>query len=553
MEMTPSRNDGMHWRPRAWIIALATGFSLCVLLWILYFPFRPAQVLRVVPSNAIAATWHHPPLPGVESLLNSAPAVLTLAANDISADNIRHMLDEAGIEKLLTRLGRRGSSISWSPAFGAHGSPALILGAWVGGISTHLMRAGLLNRSFDGYTAHRIGKDRIWIGFFPDMPLGMRYVSFGVYEGVLAGCASSDPFAAVSLLAALRRHGMLSPLVSPWVTSQGALHTHLRELHNMIRIHTRIDEEQPVALTGHFRIHPQGEMEGTLVIEPPRIPTTRLAALWAPYDHSTKEAGVFETSPFPIPGHIPAMLFSTSIERLIAASAVLLPSMRERRLLEHLRKIAETNANVTAWVATGEYAGRVMRMRIPSIGIAMRISTQDTIETLAGHVTDGINTAFGAGLLALPDRQDRRIHVLQPVQDPAGIFSMLKPEERPALAIVNHQWLVAMTHLGTLRKLLDHIPPSRQTPEHPEAFIYGSAHLPDAADAVSGALAAYALARLIQYGRTERRDSPLVKQVLGAMKTLGNTTLHMQHDDHGDLKVTWRMGGRQGGLQHATP
>jgi hypothetical protein len=531
---------------RLLIGGLSAAFVTGCLSWILYFPFRPALVLRVVPPEAVLATWHTRPAGRVEALLKTAPVALILAAADIPATKAVEALAAPGVQALVKRLGGTGAALAFAPYFGGRSEPALVLGAWVGGWTTHMMRAGLLDRSFAGYAVHRIGPDRVWIGLFPELPFGMRYVSFGVYEGVLAGCASSDPFAAVALLAALRRHGALTDLVSPWGDRPGRLSADPGMEPDRFRARLPADGGEPVVCSGDFRLQDDGALGGTLLLEDRGDPSRRPAVLgWT-------AGGAEDQDPLkvllPLPGDVPAVLVATTVKRGMAAAAQL-PRVRDRLLLAPLAGLAAPGAACQAWISGGQHSGRVMRMKVPSAGFAFQVPAGMGVETAAARVADAINSVYGVGLIAIPDRQDPRIFSLQPVND-VGLFGFLKTEERPAMAITDG-WMMVVTNVEVLRRLLGSVAgrPPRQAAEEggPERlWLYGSSRLPEAGEAASNALAGYALLRLMQTGNAVRLDSPAVRRVLVAMEGLGTVSLRAGHRADGCLLMTWTMDGAGG-------
>lgn len=518
-------------RIRQWgIVALSTALIVACVLWIFYFPFRPAQVLRVVPPEAVVVTWHCQPAARIDELLKSELTALILAAANLKLEDAAAVLEEPGVQELVKRLGGTGVTLAYASVFGGRREPALILGAWVGGVTTHWMRAGLMDRSFEGYAVHRIGRDRIWIGFFPDLPYGMRYISFGVFEGVLAGCASSDPFAAASLLAALRRHGEVPPLVSAWVDRRGALKKEYNTAPDIFRGYALKTPENTVISTGDFRLLSNGTLTVRMQLEETGEPSA-LPAFFGKKLVEENEKPI--KALFPLPDDVPALLVATTVARGVISAAALPPVWRQRLLLEPLSALAAPGATCLAWISGGTNSGRIMRMKVPGVGFAMQIPPDMRVETAAARATDIINSTYGVGLIAVPDRKDRRIFAFQPVKG-AGI---LRAEEYPAMAVTDG-WLIAMTNVEALRRLMGQVaglpPQSVETGDLSSLWLYGSTRLPEAAEAASNAMAGYALMRLMQTGRAERLDTPVVRRLLQAMVGMGAVSLRAGHDssDH---------------------
>ncbi len=525
----------MHMKRQSWIVSLAIVFGILCLLWIFYFPYRPANVLRSVPQEAVAATWHEQPYARQDDILRTAPAVLTLAAIDVPPDGLQVEIADPGTQMLLRKLGSRAMTLAFAPSFGAYGDPALILGAWVGGRMTHLMRSGLMNRAFDGYTVHRIGTDRIWIGEAPDLPPTMRYISFGVYEGVLAGCASSDPFAAVRLLALLRRHGPLPPLIAPWTEKSGNLikpsvtaFDRLTFLWPTPHAPT-ISGSAMMTVTQGGTFSAEGHLRGLPV------------AVIRPGEQQTINNHINRAS-FPLPDDIAAILAISNLDRAMDAAGGMPPQWQVRPLINALSAIAAPETPVGIWMAGGNQSGRIMRMKVPSLGFAMRLPPGWSIESAATQLTDAINRTHGIGWIAVPSRTDGRLLSFQSIKDD-GPSGWLRPEEKPAIA-VSGDWLVAMSNAGVLRRLLPLIDErirqegSLSTTDL-TTWFYGEAHLPEAARAISSAMAGYALFRLVQGGGTERLDTPLIRRLLGSMADLGRISL--QFGDGIDGEFLFRM------------
>lgn len=526
-------------------------FIVACLCWIFYFPFRPGQVLRVIPPEAILATWHQQPAERLESLFKSAPAALILAAMDVTAAEAAAALDTPGLQTLVKKLGGTGITLAYAPRFGGRREPAIMMGAWVGGLTTHLMRAGRMDQAFEGYTMHQIGQDRLWIGpSLPEAPLGMRYVSFGVYEGVLAGCISSDPFAAIPLLTALRRHGELTELVAPWVDRRGRLKTSAPTGADLFRARWFPGKDGlPIVCAGNVHLQEDGALSGMLLLEESGSPSDR-PTFFGPIEGNSGSFSPLK-SLLPLPSDVPALMLATTVERGIAAAADLPPGVREQLLLSPLAALSAPGATCQLWVSTGIHSGRIMRMKVPSAGFAMQVPPGTDVATVAAQVADAINSIYRMGLISVPDRHDRRICAFQTVKD-VGFFKFLQADELPAMAVTDG-WLLIMTNVGALRRVLERMTgqplPPMEGNNPPWLWLYGATHLPSTGEALSNALAGYALVRLIQTGKAQHLDSPMVQRLLKAMGQLGTASVRIGHNSDGRLMLTWTL-DRAGGDHH---
>ena len=513
---------------------MALVFVIGTAVWIFTFPFHPSRVLRVIPPEASVVSWHLEPTSQMEPFLRCAPAQLLLAAGELSAEDVLADLEEPGAKALVQRLAGTAVVLGFAPAYGQGNQPAIFLGSWVGGLTTHLARGGWLDQSFEGFTAHRIGRDRIWTGIFPELPVGFQQVSFGVFEGVLAGCASSDPFAAYPLILALRRHGPLNRLVEPLVEPEGEVAGYVRG---------RIDDDDGHSLiwSGHVDLQADGRLTGHLAEESgqARVPGLTVRGV------AGESAGL--KGLVPLPEALPAALLAMPVDRLLTmADELPVLENRERVLLKAVSELAAEQGGGCVWVSGGAYSGRVMGLKVPGAGFAFQIRPGIPLATVATVLVDRLNAAYGMGLIAVPDRQNAAIHVLRPVRDSGG-FAVLGADERPALAL-RDGWVIGTSNVGVLRRVLDAESIAAGEPAATglhKVWLMSAARLPQLGTIATDALAAYALVRLLQTGRAERLDTPAIRRLLGAMDLLGEGTLRAGIDARGRLAVFFEIDGRQ--------
>jgi len=518
---------------------VALAFALGTLFWIFYFPFRPSLVLRVAPPEATVVSWHLQPSGRVDALLRSAPVALLLAAGEVSVADAAAAVEAPGVQALLKRLAGTGMTLAFAPEYGRRGTPALFLGSWVGGVTTHLMRGGWLDKAFDGFTVYRIGRDRVWSGYFPELPAGMQQVSFGVYEGVLAGCASADPLAAVPLLFALRRHGPLSDLAESLAgrVDGGGVSDH---------VHARFEDASGVASTwtGEFDLRADGMLVGQLVQDGAYGNGSWFAGGgWA---HGVLAAGLRDGPP--IPAGLPAALVAMALEcGVMAGEALLVSGSREQALLNVLSGMAARDAGFCVWVSGGDYSGRLMRLKVPSAGFALQVGADTRVDAAAARLADALNSLYGTGLIAVPDRKNPDIQVFRPVKD-AGVLAFLSAEERPALALAGG-WLIGMSNVEVLRRVLAAGPSASGgwavDADLERTWVHGHSRLPALGGVAGNAMAGYALLRLLQTGNAERLDTPVVKRVLAGMETLGTCTLHAGIDPQGRFALFFKIDGQR--------
>lgn len=513
---------------------LAVVFALGTLVWIFTFPFHPSRVLRVVPPEAAVVSWHLKPTECVAALLRSAPAAVLLAAGEVSSADALAAVGDPGVQALLERLAGIGVALAFSPAHGAERAPALFLGSWVGGLTTHLARGGWLDKSFEGFTVYHVGRDRVWSGSFPELPAGMQKVSFAVYEGVLAGCASSDPFAVFPVLQALKRHGPLTPLAAPLAAFTGGI-GHFRA--------SQADDAGNTALwAGAFDAQADGRLTGRVVLEATQGRPPWFAGLADAQSPSGLRALC------PLPADLPAAIVALPlVHGLSAGEVVLTPGCREKILLDVLAGMAMRDGGACAWVSGGDYSGRLMGLKVPSAGFAMQVNAEMRVDTAATRLADSLNSLYGTGLIAVSDRMHTGIRILQPVKDKGGL-AFLGADERPALALIDG-WLIGMSNVALLRRVVAAGTPAvfSVVPGLEQVWLLAHTRLPALGELTGNALAGYALVRLLQTGKVERLDTPVVKRVLACMDGLGGGMLQAGLDPQGRFVMVFDIDGVQEG------
>jgi hypothetical protein len=189
-----------------------------------------------------------------------------------------------------------------------------------------------------------------------------------------------------------------------------------------------------------------------------------------------------------------------------------------------------------------------MGLKVPSVGFALQVNAETRVDTAATRLADTLNSLYGTGLIAVPDRWNAGIRILQPVKATGGL-AFLGTDERPALAIIDG-WLVGMSNVAVLRRVLAAEKPAFaagfMTAGLEPVWLYGHARLPVLGDLTGNALAGYALMRLLQTGKAERLDTPVVKRFLAGMAGLGGGTLQAGLDPQGRIAMVFDIDGQQG-------
>jgi len=527
--MTDAAPDaGGRWLRTLSVSLLAVLFVAACLFWIVYFPFQPSSVLRVIPSDASAVSFHWHPVKRVDALMKSLPVAMAWAAVGGEAQQIDAVMADPGVRSLLTRLGSTAVCTAWVPSFDAQYGPGLVMGAWVGGPTTQLMRNGWLDRSFIGFEVYRLERERVWSGYFPDLPPGLQYISFGVYEGVLAGCASSDPVGAARLLFLLKRHGEIALLARPWLDpaydqSLSGWPT------DRFRFRAVVDGGDVLG-EGTFNVSVGNAQDAWLRLDE-RTEGGLSPLLFATSSESTGQ--VHHLPPCPLDLSVTAVQSGMPMERWRRLLAGVPLDARAQVAVARFAGLASPGAAAYGWASGGDFSGRIRRMKVPAVGLSMQVDSAMHTEMAAAVIVDTMNSLYGAGVIAVPDRKTHSIYTIHPVNDKGGL-ALLNADERPAL-VVRDGWLIVMSNVDVLRRCMDR--PSANEPSPAGDWFIAKADLPALADVISNALAGYALVQLLQAGPSGRLDNPALRGVLEVMRTGGMVGIRAGNEGAARLNV----------------
>jgi hypothetical protein len=326
----------------------------------------------------------------------------------------------------------------------------------------------------------------------------------------------------------------LAPLAGPLASlTEGVGHFRVRQS----------DDAGSAALwAGAFDVQADGRLTGRVVLD-----ATQGSPPWF--------AGLADGQPLtglralcPLPADLPAAIVALTLVRGLSAGEKLLAAgSREQLLLDVLAGMATRDGGACAWVSGGDYSGRLMGLKVPSAGFALQVTAETRVDTAATRLADTFNSLYGTGLIAVPDRIHTGIRILQPVQKSGGL-AFLGADERPALALIDG-WLIGMSNVELLRRVVGAETPAvfAVAPGLEQVWLHGHARFPSLGELTGNALAGYALVRLLQTGKAERLDTPVVKRVLAGMEELGEGTLQAGLDPQGRLAMVFDIDGVQEG------
>ncbi len=509
-----------------WILVLL--FIILPCWWVFHFPFCPELVCRVIPPDATLATRHIAPAERWLAFAGS-PAVAKVAA-ELGADPavIAETLDSSGLPAVVNFLGSRYVVTGLVPSVGVRSEKALVFGAWVGGYS-QLLRWGLLDRQLGEFTVHRIsGRRRVWFRPCHELKLGYN-LSFTVHEGVLVGCLSSEPLGVLYFLPRLQRQVPLSSLAQEWRED-----TDSDDMPDAFKALVAVPCEAgdlDVLLRGGLTEVSSQRLAGRIEL-PPAADLGELGA-WIP-GKAAGEVLAGSGTPASILGQGPTIITAMPVSRV--DSLMRLSSDKGvMRTWATLRDYVRANDDVYMFACGGEYYGRMMRMKVPALGLVVPLNADVDDEAAVRHLLDVLNADYGWGLISTPDARDSRIRVLDSVR--SGSFKRLfGANERPAIAVCDGL-MIAMSNVDVLRRILSEGNRgagawASRLAEY-DATVYGWADLADSSDLMITALAGYTLASLMQSGNSvpQRHDTAQMKAIIKALGALDQFMFWLQPND----------------------
>ncbi|MFU8781148.1 MAG: hypothetical protein ACNA71_09025 [Kiritimatiellia bacterium] len=425
---------------RILVVVLATLFVVGTIVRIVHFPFRASAVKRVIPAHAVWMSRHVAPAERVLALLGDGALDPVLSAMGMPEEHPGAALAaDAGLRWLINTLGQRYVTTAYVESFGTRAGPAFIVSAWVGGLYTHLARLGFLDAAFSGFVVEKVDVNtRIWRGYFPDLPPGFAYISFGIYEGVMFGVASEDPLGAVLLDRVMQRQ------------ARSVSADHLEQHDEVLAL--AIPDR---ALLRGYRgkslwLAPMLEAGGTMAV------------------HGFVSGGVLLDGDMLDASGLRDMLplvESRSSVLVGAAAPTVLGLMRQFPLDPALLELADLvhvhaggnkeDAAVLAWITNWEHGGRVFRLRVPAVALAMETATDLAADEILALILSRMNRRYNVswGQEAYGDRGVRAL-----VPSPGLWYGRLSSGERLGFAVWNglaflHSSAAALdTLLGSLEQ-----------------------------------------------------------------------------------------------------
>ncbi len=509
----------MSWKFRVIfsVVVISVGISGW---WVFHFPFRAELVYRVIPEDATAGSRHISPALRINALCDSSVITNVAGVLGPDGDDLLDTLDDYWTRKLVNVIGSKLVVTAFVPSMGGFGQPEYVFGGWIGGYS-QLLRWGVLDRYLTDFSVHHFsGNRRVWVCACPEIGAGY-YLSLAVHEGMLMGCLSTDKVGVLYLLQRLNGQKSLTGFARKLQESEEA---------DAFRVSLLAEKGGNSIISGGVsevssdQIIAEVEFDGKLSEDLQKyFPENGIAK-------DRKGSGSLLGDSPSLLAEIPV----SSISPIIRDAGI-----DELQVWKKIEKYFKHDSSATIFASGGNYYGRIMGMKVPSLGLRLPLAVGKDGSQTINSIMDELNAEWQYGLIATVDKHDKRIRTINSVRN--GAFKALRRNERPAIAICDGE-LLCMSNVNVLRKILseyDDAGASDVLSKHPGDSIYWASDLEETGDLLLKALAGYTLVSLLQKNGRHRYDTAQLKQairVLGELEQLivwGNFTeptpkLHIQ-------------------------
>ena len=363
---------------KRFVYLLLVLFVVGVVFRVWHFPFRESAVLRVIPADAVVMSRHiSPGARWSQALREGLFDPWLLLAGEDSEHPGADLADDPGIAWLFSQLGARYLATAYVERFAGRPAPAFIMSAWVGGRFTHVARMGFLDDAFRDFRVKR-GDDgsRIWYGYFPDFPRGFEHISFGVYEGVAFGVATDYSFGAERLYQIMRRQARSEAQV---LLSQ--VPDRLLKTPDRIRVRTPIGQ---IVNTGVVMDQPR-VLRKYVSMSLPRVldvgvgvPSTLSDLLAVVHPTAAAIAGTTAGSGLQL---VEALPFSSVVHDVV------------HLIFTHVAG-RQTDGALVAWLASRDYGGRMLRLRVPAVGVALELSEDQSVKDIVSPILQRLTARY---------------------------------------------------------------------------------------------------------------------------------------------------------------
>ncbi len=513
--------------------ALLIVFTVLLIAWFFYVPYRPSDVYRVLPPNAVFVSHHHRLTERWEDFLANPLARALFASVGLDPLDLDEWSDDPDIRFWSDKVLTRDLLIAHVPALGPGRDPAWVLAGWIGGESTRLrwlLKRGKL-RGFEMMPRNVGGA--YWLVELEDEH--DQYLSISVVEGMLIGAFSDDPHAIRHILDVYDGMAPGHPVrrEDSWPLSARA------EGVDPDRGWFEGLTERGTETTYDFgfRQIDQHGIHGSV-----RRPETGTLPVMPAKDIEVPSR-LFGGVPFVMLGLNPDAAYQLWSNELEPPARTVIEGLFETNMTDLLLLAA----------MGGEYAGTFAGISVPSVMAAWPVDDEAQALTQARTLIDELNAVFRWGLVVTESRvEDRAIYVIEGTANTP--YAGFRFRERVAFTLVDG-WAVLASHAFPLIKILGRY-------DRPEALVeadqggwqreirqgdaaaYGRVDIRGGARTLRLAISAYSVKLLFDDPRGSRETRQRLNEIrawIDTLEPMGGAHLWLNQRD-GWLQVEFALG-----------
>ena len=507
-------------RPLFWVILAA--FVILAVWWVFTLPYQPERLYRAVPSMASFVSDHHHVARRWRDMAANPCVRSLLGGAGVTPAQIDQVMQDPAIERLVQAVAPRHTMVAYVPAYGLT-APSWVVASWIGW-RAQLLRWGWLDGQLAGFQKDRLADGtRAWI---LQRRVGAQHlrVSLSVVDGVLLVCVGRDPTGVRRSVARLRRGVPMTAGLQAWLREERPA-----DDRGWVRwLHRGAAGRRYVVMHYALTNVDAGAVRGWVDL-PGEVP-----ALGAPWSVT---AAVRESSVGRLLGKAPDTLVVAPVAEVLpwlgsggAEGQVTVPGL--------LSGLVRADGPLVAALCGGDYSGRVMGLRVPSLLVAARARDAASVLDAVTDAVDRLNAQEGWTMLARRIETDARtLVVLESAQE--DMYSSLGEHERLVFT-EEDGWLVFATNIDALERVLQDAPAAGDALRWQvamgagEGTGYAWSDLAESGKAVRNALAVYSLALAVgdsSGSAPTRKTLDEIREWIVSLQALGTGTAWAERND----------------------
>ena len=522
-------------RPFFWVLLIL--FAAGSVFWLFHVPYRPDDLYRIVPENAVFMSHHRGLYERWDDFSTNPLGQSLLESAGVDVAEVSAWRDDPDWDRWIRKLLERDALMVHVPAMGPGRDRAWIMAGWIGRESIRLrwmLEHGLIAG------VHKIERHAGGTYWLVPAVEGPAALSIGVVEGMLIGVFSADPHAARHVLDVYDGIAARHPLADRGTRTAAACPGWHRAPDYGWWIGPGWDyDEMPYAFALE-RVDAQGIRGAVCIEQPAPVPVLPpqdlevVARLWGPL-------------PFVVAGLHPAAAESLLFD--------LLQEPGERMVRDIYARVAD--GPVLLAVTGGEYGGAFAGIAVPAITMAWPAPDEAAAWAYWEELLDHWNAAYRWGLVMSPSPVGRR--QVMAVESTADTFyADFRARDRLALAWVDG-WMVASSNVTSLTRLVGRYGRVEALVEADEGGWQGLLRSEDAwagglLDIRKGALtlrlalSAWSLKLLFEDPRESRELRQTINELrawIDVLEPLGQATFTISTEDDERMRVQFLLGAQE--------